>query len=50
MDTASLVANGSCPGSGTCIELGDTGSTGSQTHCVYVMRSGQVRLERAACS
>lgn len=43
-------ANGACAGSATCVQLGQSGSTGTQTRCLHVMPSGQVRLERAVCS
>ena len=45
-----MTANGVCGGSGTCVELGHSDTTGSQVRCLHVMQSGQVRLERAACS
>ena len=42
--------NGVCPGSGTCLQLGQGSAASGYTHCVHVMQSGQVRLERDACS
>ena len=42
--------NGVCPGSGTCLQLGQDSAASGYTHCVHVMQSGQVRLERDACS
>jgi len=49
-DLLSLTANLACPASGTCIELKRDDTQGSKTRCLHVMQSGQIRLERAACS
>jgi len=49
-EVSDMTANGACGASGTCIQLDHTDSTASQTRCMHVMPSGQVRLERAACS
>ena len=47
----SMTANGGdCPGSGTCLELGQDSAASGYTHCLHVMQSGQIRLERGACS
>jgi type IV fimbrial biogenesis protein FimT len=43
-----ITANAVCGASGTCIELGH--AENDQTRCLHVMQSGQVRLERGACS
>ena len=44
------VSDGVCAGSLTCLQLGQTGTTGTPNHCLHVMNSGQTRLERGACS
>jgi type IV fimbrial biogenesis protein FimT len=49
-DLTSLTANTACPTSGTCIELKRDDTRGNKTRCLYVMQSGQIRLERGACS
>lgn len=49
-DVADMTANGACSTSGTCFQLGQGEASGNQTRCIHVMRSGQIRLERAACS
>ncbi len=49
-DLSNVTANGSCAGSATCLQLGQTGTTGTPNRCLHVMNSGQTRLERAACS
>ncbi len=49
-DVVTITANGNCAGSGTCIQLGHADTTGTANRCLHVMPSGQVRLERAACS
>ncbi len=49
-DAASLVPNTACSGSGTCLELSQSGTLGAQTRCLHVMQSGQVRMEHAVCS
>ena len=43
-----VTANAACSASGTCIELRHADT--DQDRCLHVMRSGQVRLEREACS
>lgn len=45
-----LTANAACSSSGTCLELSRGNTTGSQVRCLHINQSGQVRLERAACS
>jgi len=50
MDATSLVANTACSGSGSCLQLGRSGTTGGLTRCLHVLASGQIRLERDACS
>ena len=45
-----VTTNGTCAGSGTCIQLGHADTTGTANRCLHVMQSGQVRLERAVCS
>jgi type IV fimbrial biogenesis protein FimT len=48
---ATLTANGpACPTSGSCIELGQSESTGALKRCLHIMQSGQVRLNRGVCS
>jgi len=49
-DLSNVTANGSCAGSATCLQLGQTGTTGTPNRCLHLMNSGQTRLERAACS
>jgi type IV fimbrial biogenesis protein FimT len=49
-DLSNVTANGACAGSATCLQLGQTGTTGTPNRCLHVMNSGQTRLERAACS
>jgi type IV fimbrial biogenesis protein FimT len=46
----SMTADSNCSGSGTCLELGQESSSTGYTHCLHVMQSGQIRLERGACS
>lgn len=46
----SMTTNPACSTSGSCIELGQNASNSNQTRCLYIMQSGQVRLERAVCS
>lgn len=50
VDQTNLTANAACSSSGTCIELGMSGASSTQVRCVYVMQSGQVRLDRGACN
>ena len=45
-----MTGNGACSGSGTCLELGQDSTSAGYTHCLHVMQSGQVRLERGTCS
>jgi len=49
-DVLDVTANGTCAGSGTCIDLSHAGTTGTANRCLHLMQSGQVRLERAVCS
>jgi len=49
-DVANMTANGACVGSGTCFQMGHADTTGTPNRCLHVMQSGQVRLERGACS
>ncbi|MCB1800976.1 MAG: GspH/FimT family pseudopilin [Gammaproteobacteria bacterium] len=49
-EVQNMTSNTACSTSGTCFDLGHSGSTGSQSRCLYIMQSGQVRLERATCS
>jgi type IV fimbrial biogenesis protein FimT len=45
-----MTANGGdCASSGTCLELGQHSAASGYTHCLHVMQSGQIRLERGAC-
>ena len=46
----SLTANPACSTSGTCIELGQSESTGNQRRCLHIMQSGQIRMNRGVCS
>jgi len=48
--TTGMTANPACAGSGTCLQLSETEASSGYTRCVHVMQSGQVRLERGACS
>lgn len=36
--------------SATCFQLGHADTTGTPNRCLHVLQSGQIRLERAACS
>lgn len=50
-DADALTANASvCSTSGSCIELDHSDTTGTQTRCLHIMQSGQVRLNRGVCS
>lgn len=49
-DNTSMTANPLCSGSGTCLQIDRGGTTGNLTRCLYIMASGQVRLERDPCS
>ena len=47
---ATVTANPACGASSSCIELGQNEATGGQLRCLYIMASGQVRLQRGACT
>ena len=47
---ATMTANPACSTSGSCIELGQSESTGNQKRCLHIMQSGQVRLNRGVCT
>jgi type IV fimbrial biogenesis protein FimT len=50
-DQISLVTNSLCAGSGSCLQIDRAGTTGNLlTRCLYIMASGQIRLERDPCS